>query len=254
MSSHPPDENPPLEESVPMFYLPPSQRTFEVYPQDTSSVFYFDPNFLYMLPQGLGQSHDGANASQPLESLVHPGDASQFPHPEAARFADLATNVQVIEAPGAGGGNGGALFRCEPCKKTFGRLQELKRHRNQVHKPQRICPFKLCTYKWKRPDKIRAHIIDVHCSELCPVVFKGVSALRGKPKGVVEFVNAYESGYSFEPPAEPYVLPSGPPLEPFEKFGLKECCGCYLESVDVLSSEGVVEQTVEEAAMLPEGI
>lgn len=205
MSSRPPDENPPLKGSVPTFCLPLSQGTFEEYRQDASAVLYVDPtwDFLYMLPQGLGQLHDGASAAQPLESLVHSGDASQFPPPESPRSADLATNVRVIEAPGAEGGNGGALSRCETCKKTFGRPQELKRHRKQVHKPQRICPFKPCTYKWKRPYKIRSHIIDVHRSELCPVVFQGVSALRGKPEGVVEFVNAYESRYSFKLPAEP---------------------------------------------------
>ncbi|KAI9436238.1 hypothetical protein H4582DRAFT_1965268 [Lactarius indigo] len=175
--------------------------------------------------------HDGVNATQLLQYPEHPGDAPQFLPPEVAKYkyADLATAVEVIEAPG--GNNGGASHRCERagCGKKFKRRQELKRHRNQVHKPQRICPFKLCAYKWKRPDKIRTHIIEVHGSELCPEVLQKLKALRGNPKGVVDFVDTDEFLRNFEPPAETYVLPSVPPPGPSEEFRLRDFCDCKRE-------------------------
>ncbi|KAH9019162.1 hypothetical protein EDB85DRAFT_581928 [Lactarius pseudohatsudake] len=250
MSSLFPDGNPPFEELAPTFYLLPSQGNFEVHPQGASPVLYFDSEgrFLYMLPQGLGQLHDGANTTQPPESLVHLGNASQFPPPEAAQSADLATDIQTVEAPGDG--DDGPLPLCETCNLTFGRPQEFKRHMDQTHQPPRQCPFNPCAYKWKRPDKIKAHITDKHRKELCPEVFQTVSALRGKR--IVEFIDAYELGDNFKTPTEPYVSFSLPPLAP--NLMLSECCGCFLGSGDVFSSEGVVEQTVEESTVLPEGI
>ncbi|KAH8992177.1 hypothetical protein EDB92DRAFT_588750 [Lactarius akahatsu] len=252
MSSLPPDGGPPFEAPAPTLYLPPSQVPFEVHPQNAIPVFYFDSegHILYMLPQGLGQLHDGANTTQPPESLVHPGNAPQFPPPEAAQSADLVTEVQAVEAPG--GGDDGALPLCETCNLRFGRPQELKRHMDQTHQPSRQCPFNPCAYKWKRPNKIKAHIINEHRNELCPEVFQTVSALRGKR--VVEFVDAYELGYNFKTPTEPYVAFSLPPLAPSENFMLSEYCGCCLGSGDVFSSEGVVVQTVEESTVLLEGM
>ncbi|KAH9053731.1 hypothetical protein EDB87DRAFT_164377 [Lactarius vividus] len=206
------------------------------------------PVALDQLQHLLGSPHDGASSAQPLGTHVHLDDTSQF-SPPGLQVALTETQEAINEEPVSS-----SAPRCETCNKVFGRPQELKRHGNEVHKlQQRICPFKSCTYKWKRPDKIRAHIIDVHNSELCPVVIQGLRALHRKPEGVVKFVNAYEFGYSFKPPAEPYVSPPGPPLEPFEKFGLREYCGCDLKSADVFSSEDVVEQTVEEGTMLLEG-
>ncbi|KAH8990005.1 hypothetical protein EDB86DRAFT_1823012 [Lactarius hatsudake] len=169
-----------------------------------------------MLPQGPGQPHDGANASQ-LGPLVHPGDAFQSPPAEVVKSADPALDVQAVETPG--GGEGGALPFCETCALEFGRPQEFKRHMEQVHQPQRQCPFNPCAYGWKRPDKIKAHIIDKHRSELCPEVFKNVSALRGKR--IVEFIDAYEFGRNFRTPAEPWVLLSLPPLAGSENFMLR---------------------------------
>ncbi|KAH9019164.1 hypothetical protein EDB85DRAFT_581922 [Lactarius pseudohatsudake] len=211
---------------------------------------FFDPwwHLLYMQSQGPSQPHDGANTTQPPESLMHPGNASQFPPPEAAQSADLATDVQAVEAPG--GGDDGAFPLCGKCNLMFQRPQEFKRHVVQVHRPPRQCPFNPCTYKWKRTEKIKAHITNKHRNELCPEVFQAVSALRGKD--IAEFVDAYELGDNFKTPTEPYVSFSLPPLAP--NLVLREYCGCYLESVDAFSSEGVVEQTVEETTMLPEGI
>ncbi|KAH8984979.1 hypothetical protein EDB86DRAFT_2397353 [Lactarius hatsudake] len=173
MSFRPPDKDPPLVESDPTFSLP--LVTFEAQPQDASSVSYFYPwlPFPYMLPQGPGQPHDGADAFQPLGSLVHPGDASQYLPPEAVQSADPALDVQAVETPG--GGEGGALPFCETCNLGFGRRQEFKRHMEQGHQPRRQCPFNPCAYKWKRPDKIKAHITNKHRSELCPKVFKNRS-------------------------------------------------------------------------------
>ncbi len=164
-----------------------------------------------MLLQEFGPSHDGTNAAQPQESLVHLGNASQFPPPEAAQPADLATDVQVIEALECGTSPGEALPVCDVCGRRFGRPQELKRHSDQVHMPPRKCPIEFCTYKWKRPDKIKAHITEVHSSEFCPEILQGIRTLRGKD--VVKFVDDYEFGCNFEI-AEPYVLLSHHLLAP----------------------------------------
>lgn len=252
MSSRPPDKNPPLTESDSTFYLP--QGTFEIHLQDASSVPYPDPQWplLYTVLQDLGLVNDRANAAQPLPvgSLIH-GDSPPFPHPEAAQSADLATDVQAVKAPGDGKHEVLLLRVCKTCNRRFGRLQELKRHMGQVHQPLRKCPFNRCAYKWKRPDIIKTHITNKHRNELCPEVFQKVSALRGK--SIVEFVDAYELGYNFKTPTEPYVSFSLPPLAWSENFMLSEYCGCCLGSGDVFSSEDVVEQTVEESTVLPEG-
>ncbi|KAH9019166.1 hypothetical protein EDB85DRAFT_582479 [Lactarius pseudohatsudake] len=229
MSSRPPDKNPPFTESDSTFYLP--QGTFELHPrlhpQDVSSVPYPDPQWplLYTVLRDLSLFNDGANAAQPLpvEPLVH-GDSPPFPPPEAAQSADLATDVQSVKAPGDGNGEvlllrGGGPRVCKICNRRFGRLQELKRHMGQVHQPLRKCPFNPCAYKWNRPDKIKAHITNKHRNELCPEVFQKVSALRGK--SIVEFVDAYELGYNFKTPTEPYVSFSLPPLTWSENFMLR---------------------------------
>ncbi|KAH9163729.1 hypothetical protein EDB89DRAFT_482440 [Lactarius sanguifluus] len=76
-------------------------------------------------------------------------------------------------------------YYCEMCDKRFGRLQELTRHKSQVHHPPRHCPF--CPYLWKRPDKIKNHILYTH-PEFSHKTLKG---LRGKD--IVEFLNTYEN-------------------------------------------------------------
>ncbi|KAI9436241.1 hypothetical protein H4582DRAFT_463894 [Lactarius indigo] len=219
MSPFPPlaDENTPLMESDWTSDSP--QGAFGVHPQDASSVPYPDLPWplLYTL-QELGLLHDGANAAQPLESLVPLGDVSQFPPPEAAQSADLATDDRAVGAPRGGNGKALHLRLCELCNRTFRRPQEFKRHMDQVHQPQRKCPFNPCAYKWQRPYKIKAHITNEHRSEFCAVDFKKVSSLRGKR--IVEFVDACEFWYNSKTTAEPYLLPSLPPLAPSERFML----------------------------------
>ncbi|KAF8259968.1 hypothetical protein EI94DRAFT_1749906 [Lactarius quietus] len=78
-----------------------------------------------------------------------------------------------------------------PELKAFGRQQELNRHLRQVHQPPRGCPFESCNYEWKRPDRIKAHIINVHGSLLCPVITKAVRGLYGK--NILNFVDNYEA-------------------------------------------------------------
>jgi hypothetical protein len=141
-----------------------------------------------MLLQEPGQEHDRTNASQFWEFLIHPSDAPQLPPPEAAQSADLATDVQVTEAAGDGNSPGGALPLCWICSTSFKRSQELKRHLSQVHMPKRECPFgESCTHKWKRPAKIKDHIIEAHGSEFHPEVLQEIRKLRGK--GVEKFLD-----------------------------------------------------------------
>ncbi|KAH8990007.1 hypothetical protein EDB86DRAFT_2940341 [Lactarius hatsudake] len=236
MPSRPPaDENRPFGESDSTFYF--TQGACEAHPQDASSGLYPDPRWplLYKLLQELGLLHDGADASQPLEPLIHHRDASQFPPPEAAQSADLATDVQVLVVGAPGGSNGGASPLCETCNIIFGRPQEFKRHMDQTHQPPRQCPFNPCAYKWKRPDKIKAHITNKHRKELCPEVFQILSALRGKR--IIEFLDGYERGHNFKTPTEPYVSFSLPPLAPFENPMLSDYFGCSIESLDVVPSK-----------------
>lgn len=204
-----------------------TEGVYEANPQITGLDFvpYLDCEWLaWRTMQELGRLHDGTDAAQLQELLVHPSNVSQLLPPEAAQSPALATNIQVTEAPRGGDSPKGAPSRCGDCGKSFGRPQDLKRHWKEVHTMSlRKCPFKPCTYEWKRSDKIKAHIIEVHGSGLCPVVFEGIRALPGK--GVIEFVDAYEFGCSFKTP-EPYISLPLPllPVAPFEEFGPYRRC------------------------------
>ncbi|KAH8985729.1 hypothetical protein EDB86DRAFT_2316370 [Lactarius hatsudake] len=77
---------------------------------------------------------------------------------------------------------------CQACGVRFRRLQELRRHEIDVHSPPRQCLF--CHYQWKRPHKIKDHLLKVHCSELPPETLEGISALNGR--GLVEFLETSE--------------------------------------------------------------
>ncbi len=76
-------------------------------------------------------------------------------------------------------------FICGACRATFGRPQELARHTLAVHCPPRQCPF--CPYQWRRPYKIKAHIIDVHQDEFPQEVWSVILLLRHQD--VVTFVD-----------------------------------------------------------------
>ena len=219
-----------------------------------------------MVPQEPGILYDGSNATTHSESPVLPRNASQFPPPEAAQPAD----DQLTEAPtDSRNSPGKKLNLCRICGHRFKRPQDCARHLSDVHQPKRRCPFEPCKYNWKRSDKIKAHITKVHGSDLCPLVAKGVCALRGKD--VIEFVDAYD----FERPDNTYVLlplpllASEAPSGECEQYlrcvflrldnkgiiwltSISDYCGCQVETIDLFSSEGMVEQMVEEATTWPE--
>ena len=81
---------------------------------------------------------------------------------------------------------------CTKCVKVFIRHQELARHIREVHDPPRKCPF--CSYKWKRPDKLKSHLIIVHREEFAEDVFQRLHNLRGKD--LIMFVDTIESPQS----------------------------------------------------------
>ena len=217
-----------------------------------------------MLPQ---ESRDGSNDTPCSEFLLLPGKASQFTPPKAAQPADLAVAVQVTEqaaeAPEDSNWPGSRLCHCKICGRLFKKPHELGRHLREVHQQKRRCPFGSCKYNWKRADKIKAHITNVHSSNLCPLVTEGVRALRGKD--VIEFVNAYD----FESLDSTMLLPlpllaSEAPSGEFKQHlrcvflkldnqgmiwltSISDYCECHLETIERFSSEGVVEQVVEEA-------
>lgn len=76
---------------------------------------------------------------------------------------------------------------CADCNKYFGRVQELKRHLNDVHMPLRGCPF--CDVKWTRPDKIKAHLMANHEERFTAGMLEQISALYGRR--LVECLDTY---------------------------------------------------------------
>jgi len=77
---------------------------------------------------------------------------------------------------------------CGTCGQKFGRPQELKRHVEYVHSPPRHCPF--CPFQWKRPDKIRTHLLEVHHDVPSAGALQEIHPRRGL--GLVEFLDTYE--------------------------------------------------------------
>jgi len=73
------------------------------------------------------------------------------------------------------------------CRTEFGRIQEFKRHRRDVHEPPRQCPF--CPLQWTRPDKIKHHVRSCHRDKFTAKLLGDFEALRGKE--IVEFLNEY---------------------------------------------------------------
>ena len=133
----------------------------------------------------------GSNAAAHSELPELPSTESLFPPPEPIHSTDLAADVQAIDASRGVDSPGGGQYHCDynTCGQIFRRRQELTRHLNQVHSPGRKCPFQPCLYTWKRPYKIKAHIINVHGSEFCPKVLEQIHKL--KEKRVIEFLDAY---------------------------------------------------------------
>ncbi|KAI9453733.1 hypothetical protein F5148DRAFT_458369 [Russula earlei] len=80
-----------------------------------------------------------------------------------------------IEAHDCRGKSEKARPVCGECKKDFGRPQERKRHIKDVHNSPRKCPF--CDIKWKRCDKIKAHLLAKHRERFIPEIVEG---LRGR--------------------------------------------------------------------------
>ncbi|KAH9066183.1 hypothetical protein EDB87DRAFT_1573806 [Lactarius vividus] len=76
-------------------------------------------------------------------------------------------------------------YPCQVCGKRFQMLQDLKRHEVQQHNSPRQCPF--CLYQWKRPDKIKARLVEVHRDVLSAEILDQIRARRGKD--LVEFLN-----------------------------------------------------------------
>lgn len=73
------------------------------------------------------------------------------------------------------------------CKKEFGRIQEFKRHRREVHEPRHQCPF--CTFEWTRPGKIKDHIKSLHRDKFTAKLLGEFEKLRGKE--IVGFLSVY---------------------------------------------------------------
>lgn len=76
---------------------------------------------------------------------------------------------------------------CTPCGKSFGRIQDLRRHQREKHSPAHECQF--CGFKWSRPDKFRRHLIESHRSKFSPEVLLEIKTLRAQR--LVEFINEH---------------------------------------------------------------
>ncbi len=76
---------------------------------------------------------------------------------------------------------------CTDCDKFFGRAQELARHRKDVHERPRYCLF--CSFKWTRPNNIKAHLVANHSEKFTAELLVTFRALRGRL--IVAFLDAY---------------------------------------------------------------
>ncbi|KAH9003534.1 hypothetical protein EDB86DRAFT_2826658 [Lactarius hatsudake] len=172
--------------------LSPYGRTFVTHSRAVNTAMQFRPVLATVDQQRPpGSSHE-ASTAQPWNSQAHPGNAARFSPSETRAF----TNAQKTELPGQGSVSGGRQYSCGLCKKRFKRRQDLMRHVRDVHGPPRQCP--LCSYEWTRAYKIKAHLLNAHSNELCPVVSLGIRVLRGHD--VVEFIDTHELLRGFETP------------------------------------------------------
>jgi hypothetical protein len=182
-----------------------------------------------MFPPEPGQDELNAPAHSEILPPSSGFSGPQFPPPEPAHFEVLAAGVQPTDASGGVDLPGGAQPRCEcVCGKTFGRRQELRRHLDQVHKPQQMCPFKPCTYNWIRHAKIKAHIINDHADKFCPDLLEQIRKLRGKK--MVEFLDQVLDAYDFDMP-DTYVLPLPPLLEAPGASGIAHYIRCVFSGL-----------------------
>ena len=76
---------------------------------------------------------------------------------------------------------------CTDCNIGFGRVQELARHRKDVHERRRICLF--CDFKWTRPSNIKAHLFAKHSENFTAENLVTIQALRGRM--IVAFLDEY---------------------------------------------------------------
>jgi hypothetical protein len=101
---------------------------------------------------------------------------------------------------------------CADCKpeRGFKRIQELKRHRKDVHEPSRQCPF--CALRWTRPGKIKRHVKSRHCDKFTAKLLGEFETLRGKE--IIEFLDEYYD-YGLEVGTVPNVAPLDFPGFPY---------------------------------------
>jgi hypothetical protein len=120
------------------------------------------------LLQVYGISPGEYNASQLGYSQVLTNNAFQIQ-------STASETAQPTDAQEASGDTSGRS-RCPDCEMTYGRPQELKRHRSDVHTQRRLCPF--CSHKWSRPDKIKNHLMENHEDE--PEFLDHIDAMCGR--------------------------------------------------------------------------
>jgi hypothetical protein len=83
---------------------------------------------------------------------------------------------------------------CTNCNKSFGRVQELDRHRKDVHEQPRHCLF--CGFKWTRPNNIKAHLLDKHRENFNAELLDTIQTSRGRM--IVAFLDDYDQASGVE--------------------------------------------------------
>ena len=95
---------------------------------------------------------------------------------------------------------------CTICGKDFGRVQELKRHTKAIHRMPSHCLF--CSFKWTRPDKIRAHLKDKHPDCFSKEIWEKITALPAKQLGdflmLFKLFRSTETTSASPVPSDPY--------------------------------------------------
>ena len=137
-------------------------------------------------------------------SLTYEVSVSRFPSSENRLNVPQALNwphgtvghmtIQDTQGRGSGNMNRKARSVCTDCNKSFGRAQELARHRRDVHEQPRRSLF--CNLKWTRPSYIKAHLLSKHRGKLTTELLDNIRVLRGQM--IVAFLDEYVQGFGAE--------------------------------------------------------
>lgn len=121
----------------------------------------------------------------PGAPLVSPLQHHAAPIPEDLEFTVLQHVPKTESSRKAShGGRGFKKWPCH-CGKSYGRLQDLRRHTTDKHQTPHKCPF--CDTYWTRADKIRRHLMTKHQDRFTEEELQQIRFLKSR-KDTIRFV------------------------------------------------------------------